>query len=579
MDWYKMYNVQKPSFNKSSINSEEDIPNRLSEIKQEKNRLIAEEGKLIEKGMESFNPDILMKAHSAWHDVQQKSTGDDSKSILLGPNDFNANGLGFKTKQFTINPGTLRRIYRTTPVIKAIISTRQTQVSEFARPQRNRFQTGFRIRKKGDYFSDQEDELTDADKSRIKELTEFVLTGGDQKNSWYADNFDTFLKKLTADSFVLDSACFEIVRNKKGLPVKYFCVDGGTIFHSDSIDDEDYSGENKQDKGYYPSYVQVIEGNVHAEYYPWELCFGKRNTTTDIYANGYGRSELEDLVSIITWMLYGDAYNGKFFTQGSAPRGLLKISGNVNRTRLNQFRHSWQSMVSGVDNAWKVPVIESDNMEWVDLQKSNADMQFGAWQEYLIKICCAIFKISPEEIGFASGSANSGNPFGKGGEEARLSYSKDKGLRPLLKSIEFWINKFIINPLDPDYEFVFMGIDQESEEKELDLLIKKVQNGMGYKEFRKKLGLPEELEEGDFPLNSVYIQMQSNLAMQQAVNGNTETVDEDSNEVWDALDRNVTKAIQYSIPGHQDNPMMTEALEFFSENILGQDTDKVTSNV
>ena len=579
MNWEKYYKFPASTLrDNGDVNkgiSEDDIPQELDRIRVEKKRLLAREGQLIEKGLHSHNPDILIKAHSAWHDVQEKSDTDDGKSILVDPNKWN-DSEGYKRKPISVSDGMLRKMANTTPVIRAIISTRQTQVSDFSRPQANKYSTGFVIRKKKDYYATEEPKMSSSDKKQIKFLTEFIINGGDEQNSWYADNFDAFLKKLVADALTLDAGAFEVVRNKKGLPVKYFAVDGGTIRLADSWDDEEYEGDRTEERGYYPSFVQVVDGTIRAEYYPWELCYGTRNTTTDIHKNGYGRSELEDLLNIVTWMLFGDAYNGKFFTQGSAPRGLLKVSGNVNRNRLAQFRQSWQAMVAGVNNAWKVPVIESDNMDWIDLQKSNTDMQFAAWQEYLIKITCAIYKIAPEEIGFNLGNGTGGNAMFEGSNEARLKYSRDKGLRPLLKNIEFWVNKFLINPLDSDFEFAFVGLDTETEEKEVDLLIKKVQNGMGYKEFRRAMNLPEELEEGDFPLNSVYVQMQSQLAMQGDMQDNTDIVDEDETDeadMWDSLgeDVDVAKAIANNVPGHQDNPMMFDAMDFYTNSILKGD--------
>ena len=49
-------------------------------------------------------------------------------------------------------------------------------------------------------------------------------------------------------------------------------------------------------------------------------------------------------------------------------------------------------------------------------------------------------------------------PMFEGNNEARLKYSRDKGLKPLLKRIEFWINMWIVSQLEKDYELRFVGI-------------------------------------------------------------------------------------------------------------------------
>lgn len=50
---------------------------------------------------------------------------------------------------------------------------------------------------------------------------------------------------------------------------------------------------------------QIIRHPVSDEYvvfYPWELGYGVRNKTTNVLRNGYGCSELETLIEIVTWI-------------------------------------------------------------------------------------------------------------------------------------------------------------------------------------------------------------------------------------------------------------------------------------
>jgi hypothetical protein len=243
----------------------------------------------------------------------------------------------------------------------------------------------------------------------------------------------------------------------------------------------------------------------------------------------------------------------------------------MNRNRLAEFRQQWISMVAGVQNAWKMPIIEAEKMDYIDLQKSNTDMQFAQWQEYLIKIACAIFKIAPEEVGFNLGNASGGGAMFEGNGEAKIKYSRDKGLKPLLKSIEFWINKWIVNAIDEDFEFKFVGLEVDTEEAEVELDIKKVGSFMGFKEARRKHNLPEELEEGDFTLNPQYIQMIQSREMKGEQEENGQAVEEEFEEdsLWDNLetDDEVIKSMFTSeqLSGHQNNPMMADAFKMLME--------------
>jgi len=535
---------------------EESIPERLARISKDRNRLLAEEGVLIEKGLSSYDPDTLIKAQQHWNDVQQRESSN-AKSTLIDPNEFN-DSLGYKAKRNSLTFGMLRRMAMT-PVIRAVITTRQAQVSAFASPQRSRFDTGFVVRKKGELYDTETKQPTTAELKEARMITKFLLNCGDERRKWHADNFDKFLKKLVADSLELDQGTFEIVRNLMGIPVEFFATDAATMRVASSYDDDEFQDRDIEEKfGYKPSYVQIIDGEPSAEYYPWELCFGIRNDSTNIARNGYGRSELEDLVNVVTWMLNGDDYNGKFFSQGAAPRGLIKVAGNVNQGRLQEFKQQWLAMISGVQNAWKVPVIESDKMEFIDLQKSNTDMQFGKWQEYLIKVACAVYKIAPEEAGFSLGNASGGGAMFESNNEARIKYSRDKGLKPLLKSIEFWINKYIVEAINDDFEFAFVGMDTDSKKDELDLDIKMVQNFGGYKEARTKWGLKAELEEGDFPLNQIYMQHLQQEQMAGMMEDNTEFVEDDvdlDEEEWDNLDKAEISS----------NPMENDLASWFKE--------------
>lgn len=544
---------------------------RVNHIQKLKHEMTLEEGDLLEKAMGSRDPDVILKAQAMWDDISQRQAGG-TKATIFDPNEWSL-GIGYKTKRYFLDDNLLRRM-AATPIVSAVIGTRQTQISAFSSPQSSKYDTSFVIRKKKEYYTQEEPKLSKQDKEKIKYITDFLLNCGDQANSWQGDNFDTFLRKITEDSLTMDKAAFEIGRDRKGDPYTFKAVDGATIKLANSYDDDQFeqssaSGTKDKKFGYYPSYVQVIDGAIKAEFYPWELCFGTRNTSTDINKNGYGTSEIERLITIITGMLNADTYNNKFFSQGSNPKGILKVSPGVNRNRIAEFRQQWQAMVTGLNGAWRIPMIESDKMEFQDLQKNNTDMQFGAWQEYLIKVVCAVFKIAPEEIGFKLGnSSGSGEGMGSEGNDSKIKYSRDKGLKPLLKSIEFWINKWIVNAIDQDFEFKFSGIDIDSEKDELEMDVKRGQSYMGWKELRRKAGLKEDLEEGDAILNSVWAQMENAKMYQEQSMQSTDTVNQDSSQ-WDSIDQeqqpaesNVAKSLLQNIGLHQyaDNPMMQEAM-------------------
>lgn len=477
-------------------------------------KLKAKKFRTLEKAMRSDSPEDMVKATQVFQQIQKSGTEIAPKAYFIDPLQFNAN-LGYKDKPFSLSYVTLKRMAKV-PVINAIIKTRKNQVADFAEPQENKYQTGFVVRKKPKMGIEQK--MDTKDRKIAYSITDFIMRGGNV-GTWGVDDFDTFIRKLVDDSLTYDQMTFECIRNRRGQLESFIATDGSTFRISDSYFEKDYKNTffqrrgatvwNNEDfgpkiKGYYPAYVQVYQSVKVNEFYPWELCFGIRNPSASIWANGYGCSELEELINVVTSMLWGDEYNRRFFSQGSAPKGLLRIKGNNNEAALQQFKQQWQSMISGVMQAWKTPVVEAD-VDWIDLQKNNRDMEYNAWMEYLIKLACAVYSIDPTEIGWDISRSGGNSGLFEGSQAERLQHSKDKGLYPLLKFIQRKINKYIVEQINSDYEFVFMGLNGMTIDEELKLDIDKVNSFMTVNEIREKYEL-KPLEGGDQPNNSIFVQ-------------------------------------------------------------------------
>lgn len=500
---------------------------QLNTIEYARQKLDIKRMTIIEKAAQSDSPDDIIAAAKAVEKIS-KQKEQAAKSFFIDPLEFTAN-IGYKDKPFSLTYTTLKRM-ATTPIIGAIIKTRKNQIADYAEPQADRYSTGFVIRKKARLGVEQE--MTEKDKKIANALTDFILNCGGQ-NSWTSDDFDTFIRKIVDDSLTYDQMTFECIRNRKGQLERFIATDASTFRMAETAFKENLSNPYFNDKnnnvwfnrgnlrddakmvnGYYPQYVQIYNQGIVSEFYPWELCFAVRNPSTSIYSNGYGISELEELINVVTSMLWGDEYNRRFFSQGSAPKGLLRIKGNVDETTLQQFRQQWQAMISGVMQSWKTPVVKAD-VDWIDLQKSNRDMEYASWMEYLIKQACAAYSIDPSEIGWDISRSGGNSGLFEASQAERIQNSKDKGLYPMLKFLQRKINKYIIEPLNPDFELVFMGLNGMTIEKELEMDIKKLSAFQTLNEIRQKWDLPEVETAGDVIENSVYFQAYNQAKQQE----------------------------------------------------------------
>ena len=529
---------------------------QLDDILHREELLRAEKFRAIEKGLKSTSPEDMVRASEIIKKMEEgKGAGrDDAKSFFIDPLQF-ASGLGYKDKTFSLSYRTLARMAKT-PIINSIIKTRKNQVADFAEPQQDKYSTGFIIRKRS--VDGEEAKMDKQDRKIANAITDFLLRGG-TSGGWDTDDFDTFIRKIVEDSLTYDQMTFECIRNNRGQLDSFIAVDASTFRIAESFYDkdfdQDYGGmlsagaqrvrQMKQTRdwgkpidGYYPAYVQIYQNAKVSDFYPWELCFAVRNPSTSIYSNGYGVSELEDLVNIVTAMLWSDEYNKRFFSQGSAPKGLFRIKGVNSEAAIEQFKQQWQSMITGVMQSWKTPVVEAD-VEWIDLQKNNRDMEYNAWMEYLIKLACAVYSIDPTEIGWDISRSSGGGLF-EGSQAQRLQHSKDKGLYPLLKFLQRKINKYIVEQIHPDFEFCFMGLNGMTIEDELNMNIDKVNSFVTVNEIREEYGL-KPIEGGDSPNNSAYLQaknaeqqakMQEQAAAQQ---GNPEETSQEGEGAFDEL--------------------------------------------
>ncbi len=395
---------------------------------------------------------------------------------------------------------TLRALARV-PLISGIIQTRVSQVAEFARPQPDRHSAGFVIR-----LRDQATETTDEHREEIKALTEWLMKCGDSRVVGHL-TFEGFLRSITRDSLTLDQCCFEII-HKGGRPIAFKPVDAATIRVSAPSDEEIKRGRRDPKK---TAFVQVIENRIVAEFDADQMAFGIRRPRSEISSNGYGYPEIEEAAPTIIDMVRAKAYNSANFTHGLHLSGILAIKSKMSPALFRAFRREFYAMLQGGNGAKKTPIIQLDpeakeEVQSVNMTNSNSDMEYSSWLNFLIKEVCALYQMDPAELGYVFGNEGQSSALNQGGPAQRIEYSKEKGLRPLLRALESWVNRWIIGPIAPHLELSFVGLDTESESQRLDAISKKVNSYMTVNEARAAFDLePIDNPIADMLLNASYI--------------------------------------------------------------------------
>lgn len=530
----------------------------------------------LQKSLTSESFEEVMKAQAFIAEQQKngrRAPQPEIKSILWNPSEIGFNGKGYRDPNNGISFGTLNRMGEIF-IIKAIINTRIEQVQNFLKYSVDDQKPGYQIRyKKNSGSKGSEDkELSAKDKKIVDYIVKFLEEGGENDKWECEDNFQEFTRKVLRDSLVLDQMTFELVRARNMSLKKYRAVDAALIRQLDTNDPR-YAQmfENFRWHGYLPRYAMVWDGqiirhpvtNEYVVFYPWELGYGVRNKTTNVLRNGYGCSELETLIEIVTWILWGMQYNGNFFKQGSQPKGFINVkNGNIDQGTLNEFRQDWKQTMSTVYNSHKIPVIQGIDLEWIDLQQTNRDMEFTEWIKFLLVIACAVYRIDPSELGFQFQDA--ARIFGQEGQKERLDHSRQKGLTPLLVFYQNILNKYIVSEIDDRLELVFTGIEIEDEAAQVELDKKKSEAGfVSLEDMFEKYSGRKFNPEKDTILNTVYQSAQSNKMM--GGEGMNQIVDDEEGK---ASPKTAQEAIdQMMVEKSLDNPILGKALEFIDSQL------------
>lgn len=445
--------------------------------------------------------DQLLKA--VMKQMEDQSDQTEPKSAIIDPT--NAVGiLGVRQKPTPIPFQTLRRMAQI-PAISAIILTRLNQVARYAKRPRFEGDTGFRI-----VLKDKDRKMTKAEKKRAFEIEEFFLKTGSTKNKLRKDNFNQFLRKIVRDSLVLDAMCWEKVPNLKGELTEIWAVDASTI----EIVLDAPTGELDAPPVYVPvtrrgmqsagdiAYVQRVNGQIAAEFTEDELAYGIRNPRTDLDYMGFGLSELEVLIEIVTGIVNGIKYNTTYFSHSHLPQGVLEIVGKYKDEHLEAFKRHWRTLTTGAQGKWAVPVLaleEGQGFKFTPFKNSNKDMEFNEFLEFLFNIACAVYQIDPNEVGFKSWTSS--NSMSQSDNTAeKIEHSQDKGFIPLMNFLSDTFNSEIVEQLDPEFEFTWVGVDEEDEDKKLERMEKRLTIGLTtVAEERKKNDMEEILDENGKP--------------------------------------------------------------------------------
>ena len=384
-----------------------------------------------------------------------------------------------------------------------------------ARPRRGRFGQGFRVA-----MRDEEGTPTNADKKESKRIERLLLDCGEFRNDdvdpFVRDNFETFTRKLVADSFVFDAMVFETMPDRTGKPACWEARDASTIYRVRPR--QAYSVYQPGDA----AFVQRVNMQNVAWFSPDQLAFAVQYPSTDIRSAGYGRPVLVELLTILTNIMSAYVYNQNIFKQGGPP-GMLALLGDMPQEKFQEFMRGVRYLLTGVKNAHRLPGVNMQgagaDAKWIPFTGyTNQDMQFGEWVWTNFLLLCSLCGVAPEEVGFYAGQHGVSSSMSQGGIDDKVATGQAKGIAPKAYLLEAALNKWIVHRINPDFEYRVCGLEGRSEKDQAELDEIRARTKVTVNELRAEDDM-EPIEGGDIILSSVYQAMQTAAAGQGSDTG------------------------------------------------------------
>jgi hypothetical protein len=222
------------------------------------------------------------------------------------------------------------------------------------------------------------DEKVEPD-DRCKQIEAF-LAMPDQEHDW-----PTWLRMLLEDMLVLDAATIYPRKTRGGEPYSFELIDGATIKR---VIDETGRTPLPPD----PAYQQVLTGLPAVNYSRDELIYAIRNPRTN---RVYGYSPVEQIIMTVNIAMRRQLSQLQYYTEGNIPEAMIGVPDTWNPDQIRQFQDYWDAMLEGNTAQRRHAKFIPGGM---DVHETRPNMMKDMFDEWLVRIVCFAFSISPSAM-------------------------------------------------------------------------------------------------------------------------------------------------------------------------------------
>lgn len=451
------------------------------------------------EGLSKVDADNAPDAQQDMNRPQNESQLVGGKALLTDPFYDHAahNYFMAKSKISRIANRTLREISMRDWLVNTILQIRCDTVLRFSRPQEKRYEMGFKFVK-----SDPSSEITQEDIDNIRMLEDFIYHCGRTQGTPRGEEmlFGEFLKLITWDALTFGHISVEKVLTRKGGLHRFRPLPAETVYrvnqnvNKDTLEnqskiamelyhkkksDNDPRGDGKintPDIEYFKYVQQSVDLRPLNVFGDEDMIFKLFNPKNFADSNGYAISMVEQAIIMITNHLNVESYNANYFTHGYAARGILHLKGTVTQNTLASFRRQFYNTISGSNNAWRTPIVAGlDEVQWIPMSGSAREMEYINFNSHVMRSICAQFQIDPIEVGLDYLTTANGRAASQAKESGqfKITYSRERGLLPILYFVEDLINQDVVPALDKElagkYRFKFVGYTDDTPQTDISL--------------------------------------------------------------------------------------------------------------
>ena len=240
--------------------------------------------------------------------------------------------------------------------------------------------------------------------------------------------------QVLTDVMVIDEGIIEKVRSLDGTLLELFARDGATFIPIKDV------------HGILYGYVQKMEPYELVKFSKDEVMYFELYPTT---WSAYGLPIIETIVNEIASLMFSVQWIADSFTEDKIPPGILVLD-HIAKDAYDRAKTEFQS---GEDSQFTVKLFRNvGKAEWIELKKSNAEMQLAELNQQIERIVYRNFGLQPFELGVTS-------EINRATAEMALRVSQSRVFKPLIQMVNYAMNQNLVRPVYRDVYFKLIPMD------------------------------------------------------------------------------------------------------------------------